>query len=48
MIKKILIASASISCGYFLAQQYQVVNISTELLKNANTVIRNDSKIYTI
>ncbi|MGX9986593.1 DUF3857 domain-containing transglutaminase family protein [Soonwooa purpurea] len=48
MFKKILIASASISCGYFLSQQYQVANIPTELRKNATTVIRKDSKIYTI
>ncbi len=48
MIKKMILTTATISCSYLFGQQYMFSSISNELKKNANTVVRNDSKVYTI
>ncbi|SKB71577.1 Transglutaminase-like superfamily protein [Soonwooa buanensis] len=48
MLKKIIITTATISCCYFFGQQYEAASIPQELKKNANTVVRKDSKLYTI
>lgn len=48
MFKKIILTTATISCCYIFGQQYQAASIPQELKKNANTVVRKDTKLYTI